>query len=308
MRPPRSVGLLLAAAVWLALGADASAQAAPRGRVLADLGAVHTACRRAEREGPRRLYSMEVAPAGYAFATYDDEEGKLWVDSRRNLVALEGAVQLLPTGLESIGFTTSEERASLLRAARARGAKLRIGFFLGFDGRSGTLCLLRPAAGVTTARIDVAYVELLDSDGSVLAREDTERLRAYLDDPERRPIPGRGPRGLVGEPTLLRGARAVPPSLRASLVSPSPAVLEAFGRCHGAAVRRGATRDAQVVVRLVVDGASGRVAASEVELTTLGDAEGATCVAEALARAVVPEPQGGPGTIELRVPVRLVAD
>ncbi|MBC7172694.1 MAG: hypothetical protein H5U40_09720 [Polyangiaceae bacterium] len=284
-----------------------SAEAQLRGRPIEDREALHRACRCAEREGPRKLHSILVEPSQYDFATYDADAGVLSVDERRALRVLRGAAQLLPTGRETIGFTTSAERAAVLRAAHGRGARLRIGFFLGFDGRSGTLCLLRPEGGVTTARIDLAYVELVDRDGSVVAREDTERLRAYLDDPERQRVPGEGPRGVLGEAVVLRGARALPEVWRAPLGATSASVSEGLTRCYAPALERGAPSDAQVLVRLAVDAATGRARSASVELTTLGDAEAGSCVAGVLEREIVLPPAGPSGTIELRVPVRLVS-
>jgi hypothetical protein len=300
--------LLVVLAVALSAGLPlAHADAQRRGRALTDLQSLHRACRGAQDDGPLRLYSVVVEPADYSFSAYDGDESVLWVDSRTSLRAMGGAVQLLPTGLESVGFTTSAERATLLRAARGHGAKLRIGFFIGFDGRGGTLCLLRPAAGVTTARIDLAYVELLDTDGSVLAREDFERLRAFLDDPERRRIPGDGPRGLLGESRAVRGARGVPGEWQTSLAEPGANVATGLTRCYTAALSRGAAREGQVIVRVDVDATTGRVGSAEVELATIEDAEGAACVAGVLKRALVLPPAGS-GTVELRIPVRLVAD
>jgi hypothetical protein len=280
-----------------------------RGRALTELADVHAACRSAQAQGPRRLYALTLEPSGYDFAPYDADDGVLWVDTRRNLRALGGSVQVFPTGFEPVGFGASVERSGLLREARARGARLRIGFFLGFDGQGGTLCLLRPAMGVTTAKIDVAYVELVDTDGAVLAREDTERLRAYLDDPERQAIPGEGPRGAIEEPTVLRGARSLPEPWRVSLAGAASGRLgEGIARCYAAALERGAERDARVLVRLTVDAASGRITGSDVELTTLGDAAGASCVAAALTEGLSLVGGVATGAIDVRVPVRLVAD
>jgi hypothetical protein len=292
----------------LALPTPAAAQA--RGRALTELAELHAACRSAQQDGPRALYALTLEPRGYDFAPYDAEDGVLWVDTRRNLRALGGSAQVFPTGFERVGFDGSAERARLLREARARGARLRVGFFLGFDERDGTLCLLRPAMGVTTAKIDLAYVELVDTDGSVLARQETERLRAYLDDPERQSIPGEGPRGSFEAPAVVSGGRPLPASWRASLVgAPSGDLGPRITRCYEAALGRGAERDARVLLRLSVDPETGRVARSDVELTTLGDTEGARCVARALADGLsLPAAQGASGPVELRLPVRLVAD
>jgi hypothetical protein len=143
-----------------------------------------------------------------------------------------------------------------------------------------------------------------------LAREDTERLRAYLDDPERRSVPGEGPRAFFEEPAVVSGARQLPASWRASLVgSPSGDLGSLTARCYEEALGRGAERDARVLLRLSVDAATGRVTGSDVELTTLGDTAGARCVARALAEGLsLSALPGAAGAIELRLPVRLVAD
>ena len=53
---------------------------------------------------------------------------------------------------------------------RERGARLRLGFFIGFDEPDRTACLLRSRHAVTTVRMDVAYVELVARDGTILAK------------------------------------------------------------------------------------------------------------------------------------------
>src|SRR5690606_35920439 len=98
----------------------------------------------------------------------------------------------------------SPERARALRQ-HARG--LRVGFFLGFDG-VGQSCVIRPAVGVTLVRAELAFVELVDGEGEVLAREDSERLRAWLDDEEQDAIAGEGPRAEVSEVSVERGVSA----------------------------------------------------------------------------------------------------
>ena len=109
-----------------------------------------------------------------------------------------------------------------------------MGFFLAFDG--GQACLVRPAAAVTTVRIDVAYVELLNGRGQVLAREDTERLRAWRDDDV--PEPGLS----FGDLEVEEGNALVTRALQSKR-----AVLSA---CFSNAVSRGASRRAMVTLRL----------------------------------------------------------
>jgi len=291
-------------AISLALVAPippSTARADEQGRVLDSLAELHRACERAEAPGRRQLYAVDLPARTWRFAAYDDVGGYLPVDTRRNLRALGGAARLMPSHLEPMGFVGSERRASALRQAAEAGATLRVGFFLGFDDPNRTLCLIRPAVGVTTVRMDVAYVELLGSDGRVLAREGGDRLRAWLDD-EEDAIPGSGPRGAMGEPSVASGA---PPAswIQAVAGANDGSVGEAIDRCHAAGVARGGAGNGQVVVRLVVDRASGVVRDSSVELSDIGDREEDACLARALAALRLPP--AGEGTAQLSVPVRL---
>src|SRR5699024_8095955 len=78
--------------------------------------------------------------------------------------------------------------------------------------------------------------------------------------------------------------------------------------CYRDALRRHAPSRARVLLRLVVSGGSGRVLKSEVVLTTLGDRQGATCIAKAAEeRLDLPGGYGG-GLKTLRVSFRLVAE
>ncbi len=242
-----------------------------------NIGDLHGACRESAGSGTRKLYVVEVPR--YQFAEYDRERGMLLVDTRRNFRVLRGSAEIFPTGLESIGFVANRERARELRTLN--GAKLRLGFFLGYDG-SGQPCVIRSAVAVTMVRADVAFVELVDDDGRVVAREDSDRLRAWLDDQERDAIPGEGPRGIVDvddvPPALHRALGAAP--LRAALAE-----------CHAAAVERGATEDGRMVLRFV-PGEEPRVM-----ISSLSDRDEEACVLRAVRPAV---PSGSQVSIPLR--------
>ncbi|MCB9633290.1 MAG: hypothetical protein H6721_14315 [Sandaracinus sp.] len=259
-------------------------------RTLTDLPSVHDACRRSETPGPRELLVLEV-PA-FRFGGYDREDGRLFVDTTRNLRALRGSVEILPAELEDVGFVASPTRA---RELRRRGRALRVGFFLGFDGE-GQPCVVRSAVGVTLVRAELAFAELVDVEGAVVAREDTERLRAWLDDAEQDTIAGEGPRVEVGAVSVERGAAAAEAALRA------PTLRESLGRCHARAVASGAPGDAMAVVRVRTD-AAGRVVEKALALSDLADEGESRCVLDAM--AAVPWPAGDR---VWRVELRFAAD
>ena len=173
---------------------------------LGGLGALKAACREAREPGRRRLYVVELGR--YHFDVADREEGFLPLDTTHNLSAFGGAAALFPSDMETIGFHASERRRRALRNARRAGARLRVGFFLGFDGE-GQPCVIRPSVGVTTVRMDVAFLELVDERGRVIARDDTERLRAWSDDLQHEVVAGAGPR--VGIDRTMERARQYRP-------------------------------------------------------------------------------------------------
>lgn len=260
-----------------------------RGRAeeaLDGLAALHRACREAEAPGPRKLYSVIVPRP--RFEGYDPADGTLRLDTRRNLRVLGGAAEIFPSGLETIGFRATEERAEELRR---RTRKVRLGFFLGFDGGRQP-CVIRSAVAVTTVRADLAYAELLDERGRVLAREDTERFRAWQDDAERYGLPGEGPRAAVVGATV-DGAPA-PPAWTQRLGA--EAVRAGLTACWRQAIARQGPRDAQMIVRGRV-GPGGRVVA-EVELSSLGDDDAEACVLRVVSELPLP------GPARFRLPVR----
>ena len=296
---------LLAVGLLLALAAPARAQDEP----LLSLPMVAEACASASEGTHDRLYSV-IVDSGWRFADAEHELGEdgsvvsslLPIDTRRNLRALRGRVEAMPSGLEQIGFIASESRAAELEAARATGAALRVGFFLGFDEPARSACLVRGAHGVTTVRMDVAFVELVRPDGSVVAREDTDRFASWSDDREREAIAGTGPRAQMGSATLPSGAR-VPEAWQAALAGTE--LTAALSACHLAGVERGAAPDAIARVRLGIDARSGRVAAARVELTNLGDAAESECIEAALGAAALPAgPAELPARVELGATVR----
>ena len=287
--------------VLLALAGTAPASA--QESQLATIDAVHDACRAAAEGEGGALYRIEVEGT-WRFGERDDE--MLLVDTRRNLRAIGGHVELFASRLEPIGFVASEERAAALEAAREAGARLRIGFFLGFDEPDRSACVLRSRHGITTVRMDVAYLELIGADGGVLAREDTERFRAWHDDAERtRPD---GPSATI-EGATVAGASAPEPWRRALETAMSGALATRLVGCHREGIGRGAAPLAQVLVSLRVEARSGRVVESSVALSSLGDDAEARCVVEAVAGTSLPP---GPvewaaRTVDLAIPVRLAA-
>jgi hypothetical protein len=291
---------ILALALVLLLPVAASA----REQALESLAAVRTACQESAVSGPRQLYTITVPTGAYRFLPYDAEAGFLGIDTRRNLRAFSGSLEVFPSGREPMGFFASAERAEILRTLAAR-ASLRVGFFLGFDDSTRSHCVIRAALATSTARIDLAYVELVDTDGRVLAREDTERFRAVADD--RAAVPGTGPRAEVGAPDVVRGG-APAATLARAVTQAREALGRAAGQCFAQAITRDAPREASIVVRLVADASTGAVTQAGVEMSTLGDDQASACIAEqfrGLPRT--PGPAAG-GAIVLLVPLRLVAD
>lgn len=285
---------------------------AAQGSELASVEALHSACRVSERPGRRQLHVLTVHSGDWEFGDYMRGDRFLPVDTSRNLRALNGSAELFTAGFETVGFGARGDRIRELRGAAEAGAHLRIGFFLAFENLSRRACLIRGVGvGVTAVRIDLAFSEIVDGEGAVLAREDSERFRAWADDDETDGVQGQGPRGAVFPAMISGGAGVAPePWQRVLEASNQGALRAALATCHGAAVERGATESAQVVVRLTVDPRSGSIRSREVELSSLGDPEGATCVSAALASHLRFPAVGEHQTraIELSVPVRLRAD
>lgn len=298
---------LLAAAVALAGLASAPARAHAEGVALASIASLHDACRRSVGDGDRELYVVAIPATGWSFGAYSSADTFLPVDTRRNLRTFRGSAELFPSRLETVGFVATPERARALVAERARGALLRLGFFLGFDDARRSACLIRPAAGVTTVRFDLAFVELTDARGRVLAREDSERLRGWLEEREQDAIPGTGPRGVLGAPSAAVGE--LPASWRDVVARASGGPLSrALAACHAQGVQRSASPSGEVVVRVMVD-PRGAVRSAEVELTSIGDADDAACIARAVGAALqFPPDVSVRGDVALSVPVRLAAD
>lgn len=291
---------LVFATLLLLVALPASAQ----DETLLSLGAVHEACEVARSGEHDHLYSIMI-DGGWRFGGVQTELGEdgsvassfIQVDTRRNLRALGGRIEALPAGLEIIGFIASDERARELEAARAAGASLRLGFFLGFDEPTRSPCLVRGSHGVTTVRVDVAYLELVQPDGVVVAREDTDRFASWSDDRARDAIPGRGPRAAVGNANLGPGVR-VPEVWQRGLEASELAA--ALSTCHREGVARGATGVGIARVRMAIDARSGRVSTARVELSNLGDETETACIAEAMTHAALP---AGPAELAARVDV-----
>jgi hypothetical protein len=288
----------------LALGvavSSAASQAAAQDRRLESVAAVHDACRASDAGRHDVLYSVLLDAPARLEPTPGDEEGEtvFAIREARGLRALGGSVQLVPADLEMVGFVAGEARARSLEVALARGARVRLGFFLGFDQPERRACLVRPPQSVTAVRADVAFVELVDPDGSVVAREDHDRLRAWADDPGRQAATE--PQATVGAVTA--GASPAPEAWSRTLRG-AP-LARALVACHVAGVSRGAARDAMIQARLRVDGRTGRIEDGVVEVGNVGDEEESSCLLRAL-RGV--ELAAGPsGPVDLRVPVVLRA-
>lgn len=291
----------LASVGALALGVGAPVAAAhAQDHRIETLAALHEACRAADAGRNDVLYSIVLDGPTQLDPTEGDEEGETvyTLHDGRQMRALGGSVQLVPANLEPIGFVANAERARALEVARARGARVRLGFFLGFDDPQRRACLVRPPQSVTAVRADVAFVELLDADGAVLAREDNDRLRAWNDDPDRRAA--EAPQAIVGGATI-GGSPAPEAWSRAWRAAP---VARALVACHVAGVGRGAAREAIVQVRLRVDGRTGRVEDGVVEVGNVGDEEESACVLRTV-RGVELGAGGAPGPVDVRVPIQL---
>lgn len=272
---------------------------------LRQLEAVHEACEEARRRARKKLYVLVADEV--RLRAYDSQDELLTIDTRRNLRALEGRVSVLLSGLEPITFEVQPERARELMQATARGATLRLGFFLGFDDATRQPCVRRGPHAVTVLRADLAFAELSSRGGEQLARMETDRLRAWLDDEERRAIPGEGPRGVV-ETARFDNATPAPENWQRALES--AAIRERLGHCHAEGVARGAAAEGRVIVRLNIETRTGRIRRADVALSTLGDEGDGQCIARALGSA---ELAPGPASwraevVDLTVPVRLASD
>lgn len=300
MRRTTHLPRILALIALMAL-TTSSGQAQAPAKALTELADVHRACHEAAEGEAPQLYVMPVDEGGFRFAQYDREVGALHVDPEWNLRAMEGKVQAFARHREVVGFTSSPEEAAALQDAVNNGARLRVGFFLGVDGGAGSLCLVRPTSAVTIVRLEPAFLELVSEDGAVLARHETDRLLAFRDDAEHAAIPGEGPRGVVGEPSLPEGT--LPAAWGSALARPARA--RGFSACYAAALERGAEPTATIILRLEVEGASGAIKDGRVELSTLGDDEANACVLRELTSGPALGRGGLRGKVSLRVPVRL---
>lgn len=271
---------------------------------LTELGAVHEACETARSRAHKPLHVLRVE---YRLGRYDEDDALLYVNTRRNLRALDGHVSLLISGLEPIAFEVQPDAVPELRRASAGGATLRVGFFLGFDDAMRQPCVVRGAHAVTIVRADLAFAELVGEDGQRLARMETDRLRAWLEDREALAIPGSGPRGVVGAASF-ENAQAPPEAWQRALEASS--IRARFAECHAEGLARGAAAHGRVIVRLNVETRTGRIRRADVALSSLGDQEEAECVARAVASAqLTPGPSSWQAeVVDLSVPVRVIDD
>jgi hypothetical protein len=243
----------------------------------------------------------------FSLGAYEEEGAFLPVDTRRNLEAFDGAASLFPAEMEPIGFRAGPERARRLQRAARQGARLRVGFFLGLDNRDRSACLVRSAFAVTTVRMEVAFLELVGRDGRLLARQGTDRLRAWLEARERDRVPGEGPRGVLREVSLSSGGRVPDRWQQAVGAANAGPLRDAIASCHAAAIERGGRGEGRVVVRATVEPPSGRLRGARVELSAV-EREGADCVSEAVARHLRLPPAAdllGVSPVDLSIPVDL---
>lgn len=268
-----------ALALALALATPAGAQEIPgleRGVELRSHRDIVRVCDEARVAGRRLLY--EVVAGRFRFGRYDEETGLLPVDFSRNLRVLRGMAELHPAGLVEVGFRATPESARELMQSRAV-ARLRIGFFLGFDGR-GQSCIVRNAHASSLLRADVAYLELVDGEDRVIARQDTEILRAWRDDASSQ-------NALVVEAPRLERGQVDLGALRAAVRGQS----EVLVACIEAAHERGAPPTADFVLRFETD-ESARTRVS-VALSSLGESEGTECIRAAVAGLSLSTASGG---------------
>ncbi|MGE0786768.1 MAG: hypothetical protein AB7S26_13935 [Sandaracinaceae bacterium] len=291
----RSLAPMVILALSLAPGsARADAEA------LESVAAVHEACEQAREGGRPHLYVIDVDD-GWRTAGQDH----LRVEVRRNLRAFDGHVAILLTHFQSIEFEIEDaERIASLRRAAQEGARLRLGFFLGFDDPNRQACLVRNEHAVTIVRADLAFAELRQGE-TALARAEDDRLRAWQDDQETLAIPGEGPRGAVGDARFTNGA-AAPESWQHALAAAETRGL--IGRCHADGVQRGAAPDGQVVVRLNIETRTGRIRRADVALSSVSDDAEAECIAHAVGQTTTlsaAPPEWRADVVDLAVPVRV---
>lgn len=292
---------LAAFALLCALALPVSARA--DAEQLSSLNAVHRACETSRERSRPRLYELEVQ---YRLGIYHEDTGRLLVDTHRNLSALDGRVQLLISGLERVGFDVEPEQSEQLREAARAGARLRIGFFLGFDDPDRAPCLVRNAHAVTIVRADLAYAELVSSAGERVVRSESDRLRAWMDDQGALAIPGEGPRGAVGTASF---DNAQPPPEAWQRAVSSAGVRARIAQCHAEGVARGAAEEGEVVVRMNIEARTGRVRRADVAISSLGENTEAECIARAIGSTQLPPgPAGWPEAVDLSVPVRVTTD
>lgn len=152
-------------------------------RLLTSLADVHDACE--ARSGEPALWAIDV-DAPLALALRDDA---IAVDASQPLMALGGQVKLVSPVAEDVALTARGTYRDDLVRALAAGGHLRVGFFLGFDDPGRTRCLVRPPQATTVVRAELAFAEVRDVGGRVLARDDYDRLRAWADDAARDEAP-----------------------------------------------------------------------------------------------------------------------
>jgi hypothetical protein len=222
------------------------------------------------------LLEVEVGATSFSFTEYDFEGETLAVDTERNLRLWGGRMSFYPSGGDALAFPLAPDRArEIVERLRRREIRLRIGFLLGHDDPDADPCLLRPGVP-PIVKADIAYVELVDAGGRVLAREDTPRLA----DSHSLASPPAGAAGVtvtIAPPTVT-GDRALAAAVEAQLAGDGAArLVAAIQACVRAEGPVGT-----VVVDLTLDGA-GHASDVSLSVDSLHEDAMSACVRDAVA-------------------------
>ncbi|MBI2896036.1 MAG: hypothetical protein HYY06_20930 [Deltaproteobacteria bacterium] len=254
------------------------------------------------------LYRATLPQGAFRFGEYDFESGVLPVDTRHAFRFFGGVVTLYTSSNEPIAFEVEPDRARALVDQVGRGrARLVIGFLVAFDDTESDPCLVRPS-GSMAVRADLAFSEVVDPSGRVLARMQTERLDEVL--PSSPPEPGPG--GSAQSPTMDAGSVTVaPPTVtgdarrRAAIdafIAGGGATISALVRpCRAVGARAGGRTRGSLVVAMDVD-AAGAVSGLRVEVDSIGNGELARCVVERMGGLRYPGGSGR-GRVQVSLPL-----
>ena len=261
-----------------------------RGRVRAQL--------RAARERVARQLNVVALPSTqFRFIEYDEDRSELEIDTRRNLRAFGGDVELFPAGFAGLRVTPADARR-LVDLQRRGQLSLRIAFVLG-AGTSDRPCFAvsRPGAP-TVVRIEVAYLELVGAEGRVLARKDTERYEDLVEELRAARALGAGPSVVISGPTVS-GDTAVAAVFAGEAARP---IQRSLLDCYRQGLRLNARLQGALVVAIEIQ-SSGQVRSARLEVDSLGDAATSGCILAAL--RAVPMPRRRRGETRVSVPILL---